>query len=634
LTIDRLAGLFLAVVGAVATVVALAFTGWSLRARHVPYRGLAAAVALTVAAVVTVLLADNAYLFLFGWEGLSLAFFLLSGYRRDRPGRVAASMLTFGFSKLSGALLLVSFGLLYAATGSFHLADWSAAHGPGRDAAYALALAGFAAKVGLVPVQIWMPGGYAAAPGPARALMSAVAANVGFYGMWRTLHLLGAPPRWLAVVVLIAAGITALLGIAHAAVQRDLQRVIAYSSVENGGLITAGFAVALVGAAGGVPDLVALGLLTGVLQMITHALAKASLFLATACFADDEHDADLERLRGAGRAHPMAGIAFSLGALSLAGMPLTVGFVSEWYLLESVMQLFRLHSLLLQISLAAAGALFALTVGLAGLTFVRLVGMTVLGPRSPANTRRRRSNRITAVALLAPALACVGLAAVSPLEIRFIARGLSDVVPRSGVEGALAQPWVLQPVFGDFSALSPTWLAVEMPVLATLVVGGALLLSRGSLVRVRRVPAWTSATGGVAGDAHYSPFAFANPARRVLSNVLLTRVAVADAEVEQERASVLTGPDLADNGSRSVAFEPQLVRPAEPVAWEGAQHHRPTHRTDVLEVVETFLYRPLVRSARRIVTAAKRIQCGRLDAYIAYMLLTVIALLAIVVGLS
>jgi hydrogenase-4 component B len=640
---DPLAGLFLTLTGLVATPIALAFIAWSRDNDDVPYRGLAGAVALTIAAVTVIVLADNAYVFLFGWEGLSVAFFMLSGYRRERPGQVTASMLTFGFSKASGALLLLAFALLYGATGSFSLASWQHASGTAHGAAYALAIAGFAIKVGVVPVQVWMPTGYGAAPGPARALMSAVAANVGFYGMWRTFGILGAPPEWLAIVLVIAAAFTALLGIAHAAVQGDLQRLIAYSSVENGGLITAGFAIALVGAVGHLPGLTALGLLTSSLQMVAHAFAKSSLFLSSAVIEQHTGTRDLDKLRGIGNDAPLAGTVFSIGALTLAGLPLTVGFVSEWYLLESVMQLFRLSSLTLAMSLAIAGALIALAVGFAGFTFVRLVAFTILG----GSRRRDDSPRprlflglLGSIGIAFPALACVGLAAVSPWEIRFLSHGLSALVPPATTDGALQAPWVLQPIYGGFSALSPSWLAVEMPLLALVVLGFVTVVTRGSFLTVRRVPAWRSATGGVDGDARYTAFAFANVTRHVLANVLMTRSALSQLEAHTDAASAseFAGPDLPQGEERAVVDadrEPGvLVQINGLVAFEGADMPGASYTTDVVEVVETFLYRPLLIPLRRIVAGAKRLQSGRLDAYISYILITLVALIAVVVALS
>ena len=625
LVVDRLSGLFLTLIGAVGVPVTVGFTAWARDRRNAPFRSLPSIVALTTAGIVLVLTADSAYLFLFGWESVSVAFYLLTGYRRDLSDTARPSMVTFAFSKISGSLLLLALLLLAAESGSFLFSDWSTVRGPAHAVAYVLALTAFTAKVGVVPLQVWLPGGYGAAPGPARALMSAVAANIGFYGMWRTLQVLGAPPVWLAVVLLLAASFTALLGIAHAAVQRDLQRVIAYSSVENGGLITAGYAIALAGAATGEPRLVALGLLTATLQMVAHSLAKSGLFLSAARIEQVTGERDLDRLVGAGRREPVVGTAFAIGAMTLAALPLTVGFVSEWFLLESVMQLFRLQGLTLQLSFATAGALLALAVGYAGFTFVRLVGMTVLGtPRSPADREAPgRLGWLAGVAVLAPAASCVVLAALSPLEIRFLAQGLSPVVPSATTAGALSSPWVLQPVFADFSALSPSWLAVELPLLALATLAGVTLLSRGTVFRVRRVPAWRSATGGVTGDAHYTPFAFANPTRHVLGNLLLTRSGRIEVEretsEEEAAASTFTGPDLPEGQSA-----PHVPPSA----------HHLTYTTDVVELVEAFLYQPVVRPARRLVAAAKRLQSGRLDAYIGYMLITLVALLAVVVTLS
>ncbi len=193
---------------------------------------------------------------------------------------------------------------------------------------------GFAVKVGVVPVQVWLPRGYAAAPASARAVMAGVAVNAGFYGLWRTFALLGSPPGWLTGILLVLAALTAVIGIAHAAVQTSLPRVIAYSSVENTGLIVTGFGVALTGAAVHDQRLVAAGLLAATLQVIAHTLAKSLLFSCGATVEAAAGTDDLDGLRGAARRTPWSGTGFAIGALTLAGLPLTAGFVSEWFLLE------------------------------------------------------------------------------------------------------------------------------------------------------------------------------------------------------------------------------------------------------------------------------------------------------------
>jgi hydrogenase-4 component B len=609
LAADRLSGLFLVIAFAAAAAVSLAFASWAAGPDGPARRWLGTAYALALGSVAVVLTAQDAFTLLLGWESLTLAFWMLSGFNRAAPGRPASALVTLAFGRVSGACLLAGLLLLVTRSGSLMLA--SLAHvpaGPLRATAVVLLVAGFAVKVGLVPFQVWLPRGYAAAPGPARAIMAGVAVNVGFYGLWRALALLGPPPAAVTDILLVLAGLTAVLGIAHAAVQGSLQRVIAYSSVENAGLIFAGYGVALVGAARGSRELMAAGLLAATLQVIAHTAAKSLLFVSSAGVEAAAGTDDVDRLRGSVRLAPWSGTGLAVGSLTLAGLPPTAGFVSEWFLLEALMQQFRVPGLGDRLVLAVAGAAVALTAGFAGVAFVRVVGLIVLG--RPVRERRAGgadpglAGRAGIVAL---AVACLALAALAPLEIRVIGDGLAPVLPAGAVTAALKSPWVLQPVFAGFSILSPSWLWIVMPALFVLVAGAAWLASGRRLLRVRRVPAWRSATAGVSGHDSYTAFGFANPTRRVLAAVLHTRSGV----------TRLDGAS-ADAGHR---HDPDPVMP------------HIEYRSDVIEVVEDYGYRPLRRPARMLVGLAQRLQSGRLDAYLAYMLVVLLALLAVVTGL-
>jgi formate hydrogenlyase subunit 3/multisubunit Na+/H+ antiporter MnhD subunit len=603
LAADRLSGLFLVIAFSAAACVSLGFASWAAQA-GTGRRGLAASYAVALGAVAVFFVARDAFTFLFSWELLTVAFYLMVGFERGREGRPSAAMITLAFGKISGAALLAGLLLLAGRSGSLGLASF--AHVPAggaRTTAQVLLLAGFAVKVGLIPFQVWLPRGYAAAPGPARAVMAGVAVNVGFYGLWRTLAVLGPPPGWLTGLLLVLAGLTAVLGIAHAAVQTGLMRVIAYSSVENTGLILAGFGVALVGAAVRAPQLAAAGLLAATLQVIAHTAAKSLLFTAAAGITGGGSD-DLDRLRGVAKRAPWRGTGLAIGGLTLAGLPPTAGFVSEWFLLEALMQQFRVPGLGFRLVLAVAGAAVALTAGFAGVTFVRLIGLVVLGRPGPGGGPGRAggggpdSGLGGRCAIVVLGAACLIGAALTPLEIRAVAAGLSPVVPAAVTGGALKSPWVLQPVFAGFSIVSPSWLWLAMPSLFLIVAFLAWALSGRRLVRVRRVPAWRSATAGVSGSSRYTAFGFANPTRRVLTAVLHTRTAV------------------------------RPIAPAQPeVAHVG-------YESDVIEVTEEYLYRPLVRPFAMVTRAARRLQSGRLDAYLGYMLIALIAVLAVVTALS
>jgi hypothetical protein len=157
---------------------------------------------------------------------------------------------------------------------------------------------------------------------------------------------------------------------------------------------------------------------------------------------------------------------------------------------------------------------------------------------------------------------------------------------------------------------------VEQPVMLLLTGLLALAASGRRLLRVRRVPAWRSATIGVEGTGSYTAFGYANPTRRVLAGVLHTRA---------ETRQVMMAGTIGDDGSGA----PDRADPGR----DGAGAHL-EYASDVMEVVETYLYRPALRFFSAIVTAAKRLQSGRLDAYLLYMLIALIAVIAVVTALA
>jgi hypothetical protein len=263
--------------------------------------------------------------------------------------------------------------------------------------------------------------------------------------------------------------------------------------------------------------------------------------------------------------------------------------------------------------MTVTGALVALTAGFAGVAFTRLAAFTALG--RPGPVQRQRPARpvgnparggelgpLGRAGLLALMITTVALAAATPAEIHLLARGVAGAAGSTSLNTAVSSPWVLGPIFSDFSVLSPSWLAIELPAMIGLVLLTALALSRGRMLRVRTVPAWRSASGGVDGDYAYTPFGYANPTRRVLAGVLRSRVELRPPEPGALRQDDTTPHETGDTGLAYVS--------------------------DVVEITETYLYRPLRAPLRALVTAARRLQSGRLDAYLLYLLLVLIVALA------
>jgi hydrogenase-4 component B len=606
LRLDGLAGLFLTLTGGLSVVISGCLVSWTRLPGRTAGRGTASGYLRLLGSIVLIVTAGDAFSFLFGWELLTLAFYVLTAVQRRDEGAARGSWTTLAMGKASGAALLLGFLLLAGRAGSMTFTSWAqVGPGPLRDAAYTLLVAGFGTKVGLVPFQLWLPTGYPLAPGPTRAALAGLAANVAFYGLWRMLAVLGPPPGWLVVLVLLLGGITALGGITFAAVQSQLAQVVAYSSVENAGIILVGYGIALAGKLTHQPGLLAVGLLAASLQVLAHAVAKSTLFASSAFVVSDYGTEDLERLRGIAARHPVSGTSFAIGSLTLAGLPPTIGFVSEWFILEALLQEFRLHSLALRLAMASAGALVALTAGVAAFAFIRLVGLMVLSHPPPGAAGGKASAGGVAldggatgrVSLGVLAVACVALSAAGPWVVRFLAGGLASVSAPSMTRAALRSPWVLQPVFGNFSILSPSWLFIVLPLAFLATATLALVASKGGVLRIRRVPAWRSATEGVGGPDSYSAFGYANPLRHVLANILGARQSVVEAS---------DGDGDAGETDVHLAVSYQIVEP-----------------------VERYLYRPVGCAVLWLARAAKRLQSGRLDAYVAYMLVALVIVLTV-----
>lgn len=620
LHLDRLSGLFVVITFGVATAGCLANLH-SIHPIHPQARPrVAATIAFALLSVWVILAAGHLFTLLFGWEGLTVAFTLLAGLDRRQTTAARASVLAGTFGKLSGAFLLAGGALVATSSGSLSFAVWSDA-GP-APAPMALLLIGFAIKVGAVPVQVWLPTTYASAPAPARAVMAGAAVNVGFYGMWRTLQVLGPAPAWLAVVVLVIGGVTAVLGIAHAAVHPDLRGLIAWSSVENAGVITAGFGVALAGSATGDQLLLTAGLLAATAQVIAHALAKSLLFVSAAQIEAVRGSMDLEDTRGVAHELPWTAVGIVVGGLTLAGLPLTAGFASEWLTLESLMQQFRITDLPVQLASATAAALVALSIGIASVTFVRLVALTAFSAPPAAHRDRRHEPWPHRAAVIVLTLGCLGAAAAAPWEIDVISAGLRPLAG-SSTDLAHRSPFALQPVYSGFSSLSPSWLWLVLPLLTAATVAMAALFSGSRLWHIRRVPAWSSASPGVERGVGYTSFAYANPMRKVLSNILLSRGQLQEVkQVERVQAARLAG-----------ASGPAGDGPGAPGKRATSDAER-AYEVDVVEVVEQFLYLPANRLIHFVARRVTRLQSGRLDAYMAYMLIALLGAIALVAALS
>jgi len=587
--VDQLAGLFLILAGAVSAPLFLAAATEGPGAARVLRP-------LLVLCVVGVIVVDNVFEFLILFELTVVAIYALISVRYKDPRADRAASLTLTLAKLGGGAVLAGLVLLGVEGGSFSF-EQLAHTGPGlssavRGVCFGLLFVGFGVKAALIPLQTWLPGAYGETDADSSGFVAAVSLNVAFYAMLRVwFGFLGHPAVWWAVVALLVGALTALIGILGGVLQREFRLFVAYSSIENSGLIVTDLGLALMGKAQHRPGLVGVGLIAAAFQITAHSIAKGGLFAAVAAVEHSTGTSDMERLGGLYRRLPAAAIATLFGGAALAALPPFSGFVSEWLGLEALMQGFRVSGTGSHLAIALAGALVALTAGLAALAFVRATGMTFLGMPRDRSIQPKPEARPArwGMGLLALASLAVGVAA--PWVVKVLERGLSPV---GGIDaiGHISRPgWLIEPGYQGFSSISPTVLALTLTGFA---LGAAGLRYLASLRRARRVPVWASGVAVSGRRVQYTPIGYANMVRVIFNVVYRVRTQLRTIGDQRfpERLSMIRA-------------EPRLFDPA-------------------------WLYRPITGAFTRAADLVRNIQAGPLGLYLLYLLLAFVALLVIV----
>lgn len=433
-----------------------------------------------LAGMASVIVAAHAILFLVAWEAMAVAaFFLVAAEDEDREARSAAWL--YLVATHAGTLFLLAlFSLFRSARGTFLLGPLDEPAAPLLTSIlFLLALAGFGFKAGIVPLHFWLPGAHASAPSHVSALLSGAMLKVGIYGIVRTLTFLPEPPLWWGWLLVTAGLVSALTAIALALLQSDLKRALAYSSIENVGIIVMALGLWTTARSSGSAGLAALGLAGAVAHVWNHSLFKGLLFLGAGSVVHATGTRRMERLGGLLQRMPVTGAALVAGAAAAAALPATNAFVSEWLIYAGFFREAGRGSLT---SLAVVGV--ALTGALAVVCFVRLTGMTLLGSgRSEPSLRAHEAPLLMRVPLIVLALACIGLGVVPAA----IAPALETV---AGVPGAVS------PLLGS--------LAVPLP----LVAGATALAVAGLLASARRSPrrpTWDCGYAAPSSRMQYTP---------------------------------------------------------------------------------------------------------------------------------
>jgi hydrogenase-4 component B len=591
LRLDGLSAYFLAVLGVVSTGVSAFSAGYFRKGEGTPPGLICFEYHVCLASIAALLLADDAYSFMVAWETMTVSavFLVMTNHRIAEIRR--AAYLYFLISHVGALALLLCFGLLQANTGDYTFASMRHQHLDvfWASIAFLLALFGFGAKAGIFPLHVWLPDAHPAAPSPVSALMSGFVLKAGLYGVLRTVFDLLHVQLWWWGVFMLALGLfTALFGVVFSAIQTDMKRLLAYSSIDNIGLMFVSMGLAILFRAYGMNTLAALSLTALLYQIASHATFKSLLFLGTGSVLHATGERNLGRLGGLIRVMPWTAWAALVGAFASAGLPPLSGFVSEWLLLQSFLFTPGLPNPFLNMVVPLVAALIALVAALAGYTMVKFFGIVFLGqPRETKLAEAHDASRWERVGFVWLAGICV-LLGLLPVQFVAVLDRVTQMLVGTGIGAAVAKNgWLL---------LAPTSVdrASYMPAIFLLFLFACcglawLLVRRLYHGRLRRAAPWACGYPFVTARMQDTAEGFGQPIREIFTPLF--------------------------------KIERRLPSPFD---------EHPVYSVTVKDRAWTLIYAPLERLIMRIAALAGRLQTGRIAMYLMHSFVMLIVLLMLV----
>jgi hydrogenase-4 component B len=463
-----------------------------------------------------VLLADDAFTFLLSWEFMSLASWALVMTHHREADNQRAGLVYILMASAGTMALLLAFGLMAGAEGGYAFGSIRM-HPISRELAglvLGLALLGTGSKAGLVPLHVWLPLAHPAAPSHVSALMSGVMTKIAIYAFIRVVFdLLGPAAWWWGAPVLFVGASTATLGVLYALMQNDIKRVLAYSTIENIGLVFVGLGLALAFEANGMQAAAALAMTAALFHALNHMLFKSLLFFGAGAVLTTTGERRMEQLGGLLNRMPVTGLTFLIGAAAISALPPLNGFASEWLILQSILLSPDLPQWALKILVPAVGAMLALAAALAAACFVRVMGIVFLGrPRSEAARNARETDPFSIAAMAILALLCL-LAGILPALVIDALAPVATLLTGARMPIQSHIQWLsIVPIAESRSSYNG--LLVFLFILSSASLA-AVAIHRFASSRLRRAPAWDCGFPEPSPAAQYTADSFSQPVRRV-----------------------------------------------------------------------------------------------------------------------
>ncbi len=586
---DALSGFFVVLISVVSLAVSLYSIGFTRDIRNAGYLGFF--FNILILSMYGVVLAANIFTFLVSWETMAVASYFLVVFERNEE-TARAGLFTVVMTHIGTAFIIALFLVLTHFTGTMDFASMRAASSTlpegVKSLVFLFAIIGFGTKAGIIPLHTWIPRAYPVAPSNITPLMSGVMIKTAVYGFLRiALDVLGTGPEWWGIALIVIGALSAVLGILYAIMENDVKVFLAYSSVENIGIILLGIGASLMFRSNGMAALSAFALAAALYHALNHAVFKGLLFLSAGSVVSMTRTRNMEKLGGLLKIMPYTGFLFLVGTLAITALPPLNGFVSEWLTYQSLLLGFTSSSVIAKIVSPLGGAALALTGAIVAAGFVKTFGVTFLGmARSEHATGAREASAWMVLGMAVLAFLCLVFGIFPSVPVAFIGPAV-HAVTGSAVDfhqqGFLVTP-------GAAGSLSTTMIAASLAVLFL----GTMIWVRlyGGKRRTVPVDSWDCGIPGLTPRMQYTATAFTKPLRIIYKRIYLPS---RDLKV-------------------SYLIKPFFVKS---IRYGG----------EITPFFEHYVYDPAARLIHTIAGKVKLLQSGNLQLYLGYILLTLIVLL-------
>lgn len=591
-SLDALSAFFLFLIAIIALIVSIYAPSYM-----VAYKGLnnvaflGAGFNLFLLSMAGVVMAQNGFTFLVMWEMMSLVSFFLVIFEHEKREVRKSSIFYIIMTHIATGFIILAFLLLYLGSGSLDFSVISAFSTQlpvsTKHIVFVAAMIGFGTKAGLFPLHSWLPRAHPVAPTHISALMSAVMIKTALYGIIRVVYdFLGVVSIWWGISVLIIGIISAIYGILYGAVQQNVKRFLAYSSVENMGLIFIGLGASFIFAQLDMPLLAGFALLASLYHALNHAFFKGLLFMGAGAVYYSTGIKNMEHLGGLIRSMPYTAGLFLVGSLAIASFPPFNGFISKWLTFQALLNLsfFSEGNVWLNI-LGITGVVTLIFVGaLVGLGFVKLFGAVFLA--QPRTERAEKAKEVPLMMRLSMGLMAIGIICLGIFP-GFIVGQLNTVTsmifPDTVVDGS--QIFTIQSTMESSASINPVYILLALIVVFVIALT-AILIWVGKSNYEKKEP-WGCGIS-LRPDMSYSGMSLSHP--------LL----------------IIFKPFFGESNKLLISKQKVMffIQPR--------------------EVLNNLFYDPLVRFIMMISSQIRKIQNGSIHSYLAYIFLTLIIFLIVV----